>query len=364
MEVTIPLATRDEALALFGLGDRNLKYLRDRLGLKVAARDNVVRLIGDKEPLEVAADVLNNFLRHYRDGAELPDDFVERELARRGAAAEVPLEPVPGPSDPVPPADPEAALQNGGEATTAGGPRRPLSPEETSLVSNLSRTPGQGRYIEAMLRNELTFCIGPAGTGKTYLAVHMAVHFLREGAIRRLVLCRPAVEAGEKLGFLPGDFQAKVNPYLRPLYDALHDVLGFEQVKRYLEREIIEILPLAYMRGRTLNHAFIILDEGQNTTISQMKMFLTRMGSSSRIVVNGDITQIDLPAGQPSGLVHAQKVIRDVPGIAWSRLRRPDIVRHRLVQRIVEAYEADERERSRQGEKVREGRPQDSRRGE
>jgi len=357
MEVTIPLATQDEALALFGLGDRNLKYLRDRLGLKIAARDNVVRLTGEKESLEVAADVLNHFLRHYREGTELPDDFVERELVRRGVAA-VPVD--------APAAEPEAleAEPQNGDAVAVERRGRPLSAEESSFVSALARTPGQARYIEAMLQNELTFCIGPAGTGKTYLAVHLAVHFLREGAIRRLVLCRPAVEAGEKLGFLPGDFQAKINPYLRPLYDALHDVLGFEQVKRYVEREIIEVLPLAYMRGRTLNHAVIILDEGQNTTGSQMKMFLTRMGTSSRTVGNGDITQIDLPPGQTSGLVHAQRVIREIPGIAWARLKRPDIVRHRLVQRIVEAYEADERRASERMDKQREPRPREARRGE
>jgi phosphate starvation-inducible PhoH-like protein len=167
----------------------------------------------------------------------------------------------------------------------------------------------------------------------------MAVQALRAGQVRRIVLCRPAVEAGEKLGFLPGDFQAKINPYLRPLYDALNEILDYEQVKRCLEREIIEIIPLAYMRGRTLNNAFIILDEGQNTSIAQMKMFLTRMGMSSRIVANGDITQVDLPEGQPSGLIHAQKILRDIPGIAWVHLSKGDIVRHPIVKRIVDAYE-------------------------
>ena len=167
----------------------------------------------------------------------------------------------------------------------------------------------------------------------------MAVHLLRAGDIRRIILCRPAVEAGEKLGFLPGDFQAKINPYLRPLYDALNDILEFDQVKRYMERQIIEIIPLAYMRGRTLNNALIILDEGQNTSVIQMKMFLTRMGMNSRIVVNGDITQVDLPKGQDSGLVHAEKIVRDIEGVSWVRMGKADIVRHPLVRKIVAAYE-------------------------
>ena len=194
-------------------------------------------------------------------------------------------------------------------------------------------------YIEAIIRNELIFCIGPAGTGKTYLAVRLAVDGLRSGDYQKLILCRPAVEAGEKLGFLPGDFQAKVNPYLQPLYDALNDVLGMEQVKRYIEREIIEIIPLAYMRGRTLNNAFIILDEGQNTTASQMKMFLTRLGMGSKVVANGDVTQLDLPEEQLSGLVHAAPLMKDIHGIAWVELEKMDIVRHPLVKKIVEAYE-------------------------
>jgi phosphate starvation-inducible PhoH-like protein len=226
---------------------------------------------------------------------------------------------------------------------TSRGPGRALGAGrgEVNGAADLARSPGQEAYLQAIEKNEIVFCIGPAGTGKTFLAVHMAVSFLREGLIRRIILCRPAVEAGEKLGFLPGDFQAKINPYLRPLYDALNDILDYDQVKRYLEREIIEIIPLAYMRGRTLNNAFIILDEGQNTSISQMKMFLTRMGMESRIVVNGDVTQVDLPDGIPSGLIHAQRIIREIPGIAWIRMEKRDIVRHPLVRRIVEAYEAE-----------------------
>jgi phosphate starvation-inducible PhoH-like protein len=190
-----------------------------------------------------------------------------------------------------------------------------------------------------MEKNDIVLCIGPAGTGKTYLAVMMAVTYLKAGKVQKIVLVRPAVEAGEKLGFLPGDFQAKINPYLRPLYDALYDLLDFELVRKYRDRDVIEIVPLAYMRGRTLNRAFIILDEAQNTTTMQMKMFLTRMGERSRIVVTGDITQIDLPRRGDSGLLTARTILKDIPGINFTYLDKKDIVRHKLVQDIVTAYE-------------------------
>ena len=192
-----------------------------------------------------------------------------------------------------------------------------------------------------MRDNDLVLCIGPAGTGKTYLAVGMAVSMLRQGAVKRIVLVRPAVEAGERLGFLPGDIAAKVNPYLRPLFDALNDMMEPEQVKRYMENDIIEIVPLAYMRGRTLNHAVIILDEGQNTTIPQMKMFLTRMGNGSKIIVTGDVTQVDLPRQTRSGLLDAVHRLQEIERIAIIYLGEQDIVRHPLVQRIVKAYEED-----------------------
>ena len=240
-----------------------------------------------------------------------------------------------------------------GEAEESGSPsakQRKLTPQERATVRSLARSKGQEGYIEAIIRNELVFCIGPAGTGKTYLAVRLAVDGLRSGDYQKLILCRPAVEAGEKLGFLPGDFQAKVNPYLQPLYDALNDVLGMEQVKRYIEREIIEIIPLAYMRGRTLNNSFIILDEGQNTTASQMKMFLTRLGIGSKVVANGDVTQFDLPEEQLSGLVHAAPLMKDIHGIAWVELEQMDIVRHPLVKKIVEAYGAAENNSTSKGQ--------------
>ena len=208
------------------------------------------------------------------------------------------------------------------------------------------RTDGQARYVRGMRDNDLTLCVGPAGTGKTYLAVGMAVNLLRAGDVKKIVLVRPAVEAGERLGFLPGDIVAKVNPYLRPLFDALHEMMEPEQVKRYMDNDIIEIVPLAYMRGRTLNQAVIILDEGQNTTIPQMKMFLTRMGNGSKVIVTGDITQIDLPKHTRSGMIDAVQRFREVDRIAIIHLDEHDIVRNPLVQRILQAYE-DEKPRRR-----------------
>lgn len=205
------------------------------------------------------------------------------------------------------------------------------------------RTPRQRDYLSQILNHDITFGIGPAGTGKTFLAVACAIDALEREAVQRIVLTRPAVEAGERLGFLPGDLNQKVDPYLRPLYDALHDLMGFEKAQRLFEKQIIEIAPLAYMRGRTLNHSFIILDEAQNTTASQMKMFLTRTGFGSKVVITGDPSQVDLPKGQNSGLMHAVSILKGVQGIALSQLTSQDVVRHPLVGRIVEAYEAHER---------------------
>ena len=201
------------------------------------------------------------------------------------------------------------------------------------------KTEGQKRYLEAILNHDLTFCIGPAGTGKTYLAVAAAANMLKHGQSRRIVLARPAVEAGERLGFLPGDLQAKVNPYLRPLFDALHDMMDFEQVKRFMVNDVIEVIPLAFMRGRTLNESVVILDEAQNTTPSQMLMFLTRLGHDSKMIITGDTSQVDLPDPSRSGLVDALDKLRGIKGIATVTLEKADIVRHRLVQNIVDAYE-------------------------
>jgi phosphate starvation-inducible protein PhoH and related proteins len=225
---------------------------------------------------------------------------------------------------------------------------RSANPEDTPLLTRRAdlhgRTPRQRQYIQNILEHDITFAIGPAGTGKTYLAVACAVDALEREAVKRMVLVRPAVEAGERLGFLPGDLAQKVDPYLRPLYDALYDLLGFDRTSKLFERGAIELAPLAYMRGRTLNHSFVILDEAQNTTPEQMKMFLTRIGFGSKAVVTGDITQIDLARGQKSGMVAVQRILADVRGIAFSAFKSDDVVRHPLVQRIVDAYERHEDE--------------------
>ena len=323
MELAIELASQEEALFIFGAGDALLRQIRDGLEIQVAARNGVIRIEGDEGLVRRAEQLLKDMAELYRAGDSLPDLYVESRLTRIKA-------------------DDERERGGPEESGSPSAKQRKLTPQERATVRSLARSKGQEGYIEAIIRNELVFCIGPAGTGKTYLAVRLAVDGLRSGDYQKLILCRPAVEAGEKLGFLPGDFQAKVNPYLQPLYDALNDVLGMEQVKRYIEREIIEIIPLAYMRGRTLNNSFIILDEGQNTTASQMKMFLTRLGMGSKVVANGDVTQFDLPEEQLSGLVHAAPLMEDIHGIAWVKLEKMDIVRHPLVKKIVEAYEAAE----------------------
>jgi len=232
----------------------------------------------------------------------------------------------------------EVVQQGGDQLETAGTPARPTEPSSRSVRP---RTDGQARYVRAMRENAMTLCIGPAGTGKTYLAVSMAVSMLRSGVVKKIVLVRPAVEAGERLGFLPGDIVAKVNPYLLPLFDALNDLMEPEAIKRYMDNDIIEIVPLAFMRGRTLNQAAIILDEGQNTTVPQMMMFLTRMGEGSKIIVTGDITQIDLPKQTRSGLIDAAHRLRDIDQIALVYLDENDIVRHPLVQKVLRAYEHD-----------------------
>ena len=369
MELVIQVASHEEAMMLFGLGDRNLKLLRDAFHIEVTGRGTSLRLSGEKDRVERVAAILQSVISLSRSGARVGPDYLEKALAREGAipGAGLDHEPrragldggagvgsgnnpagfgnSPAGSGSIPTGYGRGSGGNLPEARSAprgSPPGAREAAEDSQAPRGIARSEGQEAYIQAIQRNEIVFCIGPAGTGKTFLAVRMAISFLRDGGIRKLVLCRPAVEAGEKLGFLPGDFQAKINPYLRPLYDALNDILEYDQVKRYLEREIIEILPLAYMRGRTLNNSFIILDEGQNTSIAQMKMFLTRMGMGSRIVVNGDVTQVDLPEGLPSGLIHAQKIIRDIPGIAWIEMQKADIVRHPLVRRIVEAYEGAE----------------------
>jgi phosphate starvation-inducible PhoH-like protein len=307
---TLSLTTnQDEAILLYGPRDQYLKLIRDALGAKVIARGDNILVEGNPTQLQQAERVFQE-LRHMlqQQGSLTPED-VRTVLA---------------------------VVQHGGERA---GPSNLTIVEGGRHVR--PRTDGQARYVQAMREHDMTMCVGPAGTGKTYLAVGMAVTLLRQGAVKRIALVRPAVEAGERLGFLPGDIAAKVNPYLRPLFDALNDMMEPEQVRRYLDSDIIEIVPLAYMRGRTLNNAVIILDEGQNTTIPQMKMFLTRMGNGSKIIVTGDVTQVDLPREARSGLIDAMHRLRDVEGVAVVHLSEHDIVRHPLVQRIVKAYEED-----------------------
>lgn len=309
-EVTINLDDQDEVLAVLGSRDQTLRQIRDALRVKVVARAGEVRIEGDPDRIEQARKVFSELRRLYRRHRAITAGDVA------GVLDDV-LRPLP--------ADGLGALE--GLDSSRG-----LRP----------RTEGQARYLRALRDQELVFCVGPAGTGKTYLAVAMAVAALRRGQIRKIVLVRPAVEAGEHLGFLPGDLEAKINPYLRPLLDALHDLLDYNQLRRYMGNDLVEIAPLAYMRGRTLNDAVIILDEGQNATVAQMKMFLTRMGQNARIVVTGDPSQVDLPPGTTSGLIDAVHRLQNVPGIAVVTLGKADIVRHPLVQAIVDAYESTE----------------------
>jgi phosphate starvation-inducible PhoH-like protein len=309
---TLTLDNRDEALLLFGSRDQHLRLLRDALGVRFVARGDTLQILGSEEAVGVAERIVTQLQQMLRQQGKLTPEDVRTVVD---------------------------VVQHGGDRL--GGPQS-LGALEGRYVR--PRTDGQGRYVRAMMENDLTLCVGPAGTGKTFLAVGMAVSLLRQGQVRKIVLVRPAVEAGERLGFLPGDIVAKVNPYLRPLFDALQDMLDPEQVKRYMEADIIEIVPLAYMRGRTLNQAVIILDEGQNTTVPQMKMFLTRMGNGSKIIVTGDITQVDLPRQTRSGMADAVHRLRDIDRIATVYLSEQDIVRHPLVQQIVRAYE-DEKPR-------------------
>lgn len=307
-EVVISLDGHGEELAVYGSRDQHLRRVRDALGIRVLARRGELKIEGDPERVAQASRIFEGLRAIHRARKAITADDV-------GDLIEI-----------------EAGTKPEGGADN-------IEIREGSR-SVRPRSPGQARYIEALVQKELVLCVGPAGTGKTYLAVAMAVSLLRKSRIKKIVLVRPAVEAGEHLGFLPGDLEDKINPYLRPLLDALHDLMDYAQIRRYMEGDLIEIAPLAYMRGRTLNDAVIILDEGQNATVPQMKMFLTRMGQNSRIVVTGDVTQVDLPRGTPSGLADAVERLRDIPGVATTFLDRSDIVRHPLVQSIVDAYEA------------------------
>jgi phosphate starvation-inducible PhoH-like protein len=309
IEQTITLSDPNRALALFGPRDQYLRALRETLGVTVSHRDGQLKIQGDEPAVNKAAAVFEQ---------------LSTVLTERGAL------------------DPETV---GGILAVAGGKALGALGQPIDIINVAKRiqprTPGQARYVESIRQHDITFAVGPAGTGKTYLAVAVAVEALKHHLIRKIVLVRPAVEAGESLGYLPGDMFAKINPYLRPLLDALTEMIDYDQMKKYMEQDVIEVIPLAYMRGRTLNEAFIILDEGQNTTVSQMKMFLTRMGNGSKIVISGDITQVDLPRASASGLTDALHRLRDIPGINVVHLGKGDIVRHKLVQEIVKAYEEE-----------------------
>jgi phosphate starvation-inducible PhoH-like protein len=313
--------TAEELEALVGPADLHLRTLQQALGVQTVARGNALVISGGAPAVLVAQRVVEALLASIREGRRPSHSDVKYALRI--------LRQDPGTDTRHLVAEPVVITHRG----------KPVYP----------KTRGQAEYCNAMADSGLVFCYGPAGTGKTYLAMAQAVADLRDGRISRIVLSRPILEAGEHLGFLPGDVAEKVDPYLRPLHDALQDMMGAERFRRYIERDTIEVVPLAYMRGRTINDAFMVLDEAQNTTIAQMKMFLTRMGFGSRMIVTGDITQTDLPPGNLSGMIHALEVLGGIDGIAFVELTGDDIVRHDLVQRIVSAYERSDRARTRPG---------------
>ncbi|MFD2446107.1 PhoH family protein [Bacillus sp. CGMCC 1.16607] len=307
----IHLDNPNEALNLFGNADSNLKMLEQELTVSVITRGESVIISGSSQNVEIAGKILEKLLFIIRRGINISsrDVLYAIQLAHKGTL--------------------EYFIEIYDEEITKNAKGKSIR----------IKTLGQRHYVTAIKQNDLVFGIGPAGTGKTYLAVVMAVNALKNGQVKRIILTRPAVEAGESLGFLPGDLKEKVDPYLRPLYDALHDILGAEHTGRLMERGTIEIAPLAYMRGRTLDDAFVILDEAQNTTHAQMKMFLTRLGFGSKMVITGDRTQIDLPKGAKSGLIVAEEILNNVKGISLIYLEQSDVVRHPLVGRIIAAYE-------------------------
>lgn len=342
----------EQVRTIFGPQDLHLRLIRNRLGVQVVLRGEEIRLSGEAQQVDAGRKVFLELQTILDRRGELFRSEVERILDRHtNMTSENESN-----TDPATISYQNAAGQaasgrqrtsnrgsgNGdGHSSNAGSPindANGINLFENSKVVR-PKTEGQDRYVSAIRKNDLVFCTGPAGCGKTYLAVAMALHALRSERVRKIVLVRPAVEAGEKLGFLPGDMLAKVNPYLRPLLDALADILSYEQVQRYMEHDIIEIIPLAFMRGRTLNDTFIILDEAQNSTTTQMKMFLTRMGEKSRIVVTGDTTQVDLPPNFQSGLKDAIHRLKKIAGVEAIELSGQDIVRHRLVREIVKAYD-------------------------
>lgn len=313
-EVKIPFSDASEALLLFGPHDAYLQLIEAKSNAKIMTREGELVISGDKAEVDKLEELIDILLQLIRRGIALSERDISYAmmLIERGEGADL-----------LDVYDEEVAR------TQRGKPIR-------------AKTLGQRHYLSAIKRHDIAFGIGPAGTGKTYLAVVMAVSALKMGRVKRIVLTRPAVEAGESLGFLPGDLQEKVDPYLRPLYDALYDMLGTEQVAKMMERGLIEVAPLAYMRGRTLEDSFVILDEAQNTTPEQMKMFLTRLGFGSKMVITGDVTQVDLPKGKKSGLREAERILSPISDVAFIRFQEGDVVRHSLVQKIIEAYAKEE----------------------
>jgi phosphate starvation-inducible PhoH-like protein len=301
--------------ALCGPLDQNLKHLEKRLGVHIRNRGNLFQVSGPAQRVQAAGALLSQLYRETHDRDAIEPDLVHLFLQESGV---------------------DELLAN----TVEAAPEASAKVVRTGRKTIKPRGANQVKYVGMIRQHDVNFGIGPAGTGKTYLAVACAVEALESQKVSRILLVRPAVEAGEKLGFLPGDLAQKIDPYLRPLYDALYEMMGVERVNKYIERNVIEVAPLAYMRGRTLNNAFIILDESQNTTIAQMKMFLTRIGCGSTAVITGDITQIDLPTGQKSGLINVINVLRDISGISFTHFGSKDVVRHPLVQKIVDAYES------------------------
>lgn len=313
-EQIISVDRMEQAVSLFGNFDENIKLLESHYGVKVISRGSEIKITGEAESVSKAVKAVNGLLLLINKGEALTEQNVRYVISLADDGDEDKLTTLSGDCICI---------------TSKGKPVKP-------------KTLGQKKYVDYIRNNTITLGAGPAGTGKTYLAVAMAVKAFRAKEVNRIILTRPAVEAGEKLGFLPGDLQQKVDPYLRPLYDALFDMLGAESFQKYQERGSIEVAPLAYMRGRTLDDSFIILDEAQNTTREQMKMFLTRLGFGSKIVVTGDVTQIDLPDGKKSGLVDAMRVLKNVDDIAINIFTEKDVVRHKLVQDIIKAYEKQE----------------------
>lgn len=313
-EQIISVDRMEHAVSLFGSFDENIRQIEQEYHVQVVSRGSDLKISGEADAVAKATRAINGLLTLINKGETLSEQNVRYVLSLVREGAE----------------DKLSGLCGDCVCITAKG--KPVKP----------KTLGQKKYVEAIRQNTITLGAGPAGTGKTYLAVAMAVTAFRAKEVNRIILTRPAVEAGEKLGFLPGDLQQKVDPYLRPLYDALFDMLGAEAFARYQERGSIEVAPLAYMRGRTLDDSFIILDEAQNTTKEQMKMFLTRLGFNSKMVVTGDVTQIDLPDGKKSGLLEAMKILKNIPDISVCRFTEKDVVRHKLVQEIIKAYEKNE----------------------